>query len=602
MDYLPIAISPFSAFTEINQRIHWIYLWSSLLIAVIAYMFYRRAGVLETKSIFKFLFPRDIYFHRSAINDYLFFYSNFLFQATFILPLFITGTISISGYVNEVLASNFSEYQGFLNIDKKWKGLFTTLLLVLVADFVIFSAHYLQHKIPWLWEFHKVHHSAEVLVPITVFRMHPVDNILTFSVNTLVFGIFLGICGFLTSGELIYFNISGVNIFFIAFYLFGYNLRHTHIWISYGQIISHVFISPAQHQIHHSSAPEHFDKNMGFMFSFWDSLFNTLYIPKYREKIVFGLGKQENSRFSSFGSLYFMPFINLVNNFKSNMLWDPKRIFSILIFTVIVVPVILINKTNNTVQEIKKNIYLQDMTWNEVNYGLKNGVTTVLIPTGGTEQNGPHVILGKHNYIVKYAAGRIAEKLGQTLVAPVISYVPEGTISPVEGHMRFSGTLSVSNNEFRSILEAAARSLKQHGFKIIAFIGDSGGNQADQAFVAEKLSKLWRNEEVKVIQVNDYYQNNNQINYLMNHGYSSSQIGGHAGIRDTSELMAVLPGGVRESKRKSHIAANFDVVGADGDASKASSFLGKKLLSLKINAAVKQIKQQTYRRGSENKL
>lgn len=590
MDYLNIIISPFSAFTEIGQRMYWIYLWSSLLIAVLAYVFYRRTGVLEHKSLFKFIFPKEIYFHRSAINDYLFFYANFLFQAAFIAPLFITGTLSVSDLVNENLTSNIPEYQGLLNIDNTSKGLFITFLLVLIADFAIFFAHYLQHKLPCLWEFHKVHHSAEVLTPITVFRMHPVDNILTFSFSTLVLGFFIGLFSFLSSGKLIYFSINGVNIFFIAFYFFAYNLRHSHIWISYGDIMSHVFISPAQHQIHHSSAAIHFDKNMGFMFSFWDKLFNTLYVPKSREKIIFGLGNQENNKFSTFWSLFLMPFINLKNAFKPGMLWGARHLFSILVFLVIVIPAILLGKTDNTVLAINNHVYLQDMTWEEVNHALKNGATTILIPTGGTEQNGPHVILGKHNYIVQYTTGKIAEELGQTLVAPVISYVPEGSIFPAEGHMKFPGTLSVSNNEFRSILESTARSLKQHGFKVIAFIGDSGGNQSDQAFVAEKLSSLWKNEDVKVIQIDDYYYNNLQVNYLMNNGYSITQIGGHAGMRDTSELMAIRPIGIRESQRKSHITADFSLMGADGDASKANAFLGKKLLSLKINAAVKQIK------------
>ena len=143
MDYLYIIISPFSAFTEISQRIHWVYLWSSLLIAVIAYAFYRRTGVLENKGLFKYLFPSEIYFHRSAINDYLFFYSNFLFQAAFIAPLFITVSVVVSDTVNEVLASNFKAYQDILNIDSTGKGIFITFLLVLVADFLIFLALYI---------------------------------------------------------------------------------------------------------------------------------------------------------------------------------------------------------------------------------------------------------------------------------------------------------------------------------------------------------------------------------------------------------------------------------------------------------------------------
>jgi len=213
------------------------------------------------------------------------------------------------------------------------------------------------------------------------------------------------------------------------------------------------------------------------------------------------------------------------------------------------------------------------------------------VPTGGTEQNGPHVVLGKHNYIVKYTAGKIAESLGKTLIAPVISYVPEGAIAPPEGHMKFAGTLSISEPEFEAILEATARSLKQHGFKTIAFIGDSGGNQAAQKRVAERLTRLWQNEGVRVLHVNDYYEANSQSAYLLNNGYSELQIGGHAGIRDTSELMAVFPSGVRTEFKVDHMGSDFLLTGADGDAGKASSFLGNILLNLKIEAAVKQIRK-----------
>ena len=214
----------------------------------------------------------------------------------------------------------------------------------------------------------------------------------------------------------------------------------------------------------------------------------------------------------------------------------------------------------------------------------------LLLPTGGTEQNGPHVILGKHNYIVKYTTGKIAEMLGKTLVAPVMSYVPEGVITPADGHMKFSGTLSISEGEFEAVLESTVHSLKQHGFKTIALIGDSGGNQAGQKKVAEYLNQLWKDQGVRGLNVNKYYDSNYQTNYLLTNGYSLQQIGGHAGIRDTSELMAVLPEGVRSQFKVDHSKTNFIETGADGDASEASIFLGHILLDLKIEAAVKQIR------------
>ena len=115
----------------------------------------------------------------------------------------------------------------------------------------------------------------------------------------------------------------------------------------------------------------------------------------------------------------------------------------------------------------------------------------MIIPTGGTEQNGPHMVLGKHNWLVKYKAGEVAQAPGRRLVAPVVAYVPEGEINPPTGHMRFPGTITTPQDVYAKVLEFAARSFRQHGFKEIAFLGDSGGNQAGQKLVADALNKEW---------------------------------------------------------------------------------------------------------------
>ena len=120
-------------------------------------------------------------------------------------------------------------------------------------------------------------------------------------------------------------------------------------------------------------------------------------------------------------------------------------------------------------------VMLEEMTWTEVQQAVKSTSSAVIVPVGGTEQNGPHMALGKHNARIKALAGRIASRLGHTLVAPVIAYVPEGSTTPPEGHMRFAGTLSVSREAFGGIVDGAARSLKQHGFKDIILIGDQIG-------------------------------------------------------------------------------------------------------------------------------
>jgi creatinine amidohydrolase/Fe(II)-dependent formamide hydrolase-like protein/sterol desaturase/sphingolipid hydroxylase (fatty acid hydroxylase superfamily) len=587
-----VLTSPFALFMTTGDRLYWVYLLTSFTIAFFLSIFRKQDSQKAGTSSLAFVFPKDIVFHRSAVNDYIYFYTGMLLQVAFIAGLFSSLTYVVSHKVEAGLNEWLADFKGLGHGEVG--GLATTLFLALVADFALFFSHYLQHKIPWLWEFHKVHHTAEVMTPITVHRMHPVDSLLAFGMGGLMSGAALGCIHFLMGDQVVLYNVGGTDIILILFYLAGYNLRHSHVWWSWGPVFSRIFISPAQHQIHHSDAPRHFDKNMGFTFAIWDGLFGTLYVPKEKEALTFGLGPKENEKFSTFWSLYLMPFINLAENFKLGMLLQPKRYLSVLVFLLVVGPAVYLSRTGSSSVTAPASIYLEDMTWQEVRDAIQAGSTTVIVPTGGTEQNGPHVILGKHNYIVKYTAGKIAEKLGYALVAPVVTYVPEGTILPPDGHMRFPGTISVAEATFEAVLESTAASLKQHGFKMIALVGDSGGNQAAQQRVAEKLTSLWRESGVRVIQVSDYYQNNSQIAYLANQGFSAPQIGGHAGIRDTSELMFVRAEGVRGRFKEDHSGADFALVGADGDAGKASPALGRILLDLKIDAAVRQIRKELH--------
>ncbi len=234
------------------------------------------------------------------------------------------------------------------------------------------------------------------------------------------------------------------------------------------------------------------------------------------------------------------------------------------------------------------SVHLEDLTWTEVHAALRRGTTSVIIPTAGTEQNGPFVILGKHNLIAKHTSQKIAKAVGNTLVAPVMAYVPEGDIEPEpSGHMEFAGTLSISEDLFEKVLEQTARSLKLHGFKEIYFMGESGGNQKAQEAVAERLNKIWDGEGVKVVSLHRYYSENGQFNYLLGQGFSKSEIGYHAGIRDTSEVLALDPSGVRLKRR--NILKGMDA-GLSGAPSKASASIGRKMLQLKIDVAAQQIR------------
>ncbi len=233
---------------------------------------------------------------------------------------------------------------------------------------------------------------------------------------------------------------------------------------------------------------------------------------------------------------------------------------------------------------VAAEVEIERMTWIEVRDAVAAGRTTVIIPAGGTEQNGRHMIIGKHNYIVAEAARRTARALGNALVAPVLAYVPEGDPAKREGNMAFPGTVSVPPDVYAAVLEGAAASFKAHGFRTIVLMGDHGQTQAPQAQVAEKLTKAWAAAGVRVLNAHNYYANNGGTAWLVAQGESRAAFGSHAGIEDTAQLMAVLPSGVRFAGFKP------DADGASGDASRATAARGEKLLQLKVDAAVAEIK------------
>jgi creatinine amidohydrolase len=243
------------------------------------------------------------------------------------------------------------------------------------------------------------------------------------------------------------------------------------------------------------------------------------------------------------------------------------------------------------------SLALEDMTWTEVQRALKAGSSTIIIPVGGTEQSGPHMALGKHNSRVKALAGRIASRLGNTLVAPVIAYVPEGAISPPQGHMRFAGTLSVSDQAFGGIVEGAARSLKQHGFKDIVLIGDHGGYQPQLKTIAARLNREWSATPARVHFIEDYYRvtQTAYVEALRAQGLSDAQIGTHAGAADTALLMA-LDAAMVQPARFEEAAKEGAAAGTVGDPRKASAALGQLGVELIVKRTVDAIKAAQARR------
>jgi creatinine amidohydrolase/Fe(II)-dependent formamide hydrolase-like protein len=229
-----------------------------------------------------------------------------------------------------------------------------------------------------------------------------------------------------------------------------------------------------------------------------------------------------------------------------------------------------------------KSVFIADLTWPEVKQAIASGKTTAIYYAGSTEQNGPHMALGKHNVIAAYLAGRIAEELGNALVYPVLPFAPTGD------HMQFPGSVTLSDQTFAAVAREVAASMLSAGFRKVVLMGDHGGGQDALKQVAAGLDKEWRPKGARVHYIPDaYYKAQEQIRaYLVKRNLPTGE---HAGIEDTSELMFLD----REQKwiRRDKLARGDRKSGVDGDPRQASPELGKALLDIKVNNAVTQIRK-----------
>ena len=232
---------------------------------------------------------------------------------------------------------------------------------------------------------------------------------------------------------------------------------------------------------------------------------------------------------------------------------------------------------------------LEAMTSTELRERIAHGTTTVLVPIGGTEQNGAHMVLGKHNVRAHLLADRIAEALGNAVVAPTLAYVPEGSIHPPAAHMKYTGTISIPDAVFEALLESTARSFKQHGFKDVVFLGDHGGYQADLAQVADKLNREWaRDGACRAHALPEYYRvtQTAYVEALKAHGVAEAELGSHAGLADTSLALAVDPSLVREKALAGPLPA-----GVTGNPKRASAELGELGVKLVVDTTVAAIRK-----------
>jgi len=239
------------------------------------------------------------------------------------------------------------------------------------------------------------------------------------------------------------------------------------------------------------------------------------------------------------------------------------------------------------------SVYIEDLTSPELQARIAAGATTVLVPIGGTEQSGPHIALGKHNVRARVLAGRIAQQLGDAVVAPVVAYVPEGSITPPAGHMRFAGTISIPDAAFEAILEGTARSFCQHGVRDVFFLGDHGGYQKSEEKVAARFQRSGAGS-CRVHALTEYYQAT-QVGYvadLKRRGYNDAEIGLHGGVADTSLSLALDPGSVRTGLLMAGARAGKGG-GVHGDPTRSTAALGQLGVARIIDASVAAIRNSS---------
>ena len=195
------------------------------------------------------------------------------------------------------------------------------------------------------------------------------------------------------------------------------------------------------------------------------------------------------------------------------------------------------------------SVFLEELTWIEVRDALRAGKRTVIVATGGIEQNGPYLALGKHNYILQATTEAIARKLGNALVAPIVPFVPEGDIDPPSGHMLYPGSITVREDTFRALLTDIAESLRVHGFHHVIFLSDSGGNVEGMKAVAEELTRKWSAGKARIHYIAEYYDYEGLGEFLKSEGIHQVDEGYHDDVGISSQMMVVDPNTVRMKQR-----------------------------------------------------
>ena len=306
-DHFTAAIGEIGGtFTRLTSGLAWPYLLASVTIAGVAYCVSGKRDVPSASSFRAFLFPRLVYGHPSALLDYRFYLVSTLLNVLLVVPI-LAGIGVLAEKMGKVFLIGYLAWIPPATLPVPY--LFAAALGVyLLHDFMNYWGHVLFHKVPLLWSFHQVHHSAEVLTPISAYRAHPLEFFVTAILRAPVIGLAFVFYANFPAQDLAVTTIFGVSLVGFMYGLSGPHLQHSHLPISYGPLLNRVLMSPMVHQTHHSIDPRHRDKNFGVKFALWDWLFGTLCVPDRHERLQVGLVGMNKDEFTTVGQLYLGPF------------------------------------------------------------------------------------------------------------------------------------------------------------------------------------------------------------------------------------------------------------------------------------------------------
>ncbi|MDI3395719.1 sterol desaturase family protein [Pseudomonas sp. V98_8] len=313
--FTPVS-NQFLGLFDLNGRLCVAFLFISYAVAYGLFRWRQARGLTHAHSFWQFIGGNRVHFHPSALLDYRYYFVRAILKVVLVVP--------IVGLVDPYVLRSGDYIRFFTQL---WgarvqveEHLVLTLLyglgVFLLQDFIHYWAHRAYHS-RYLWAFHKVHHSATVLVPATASRVHFLEKVVERLTDLVFISAFAGLFWYACGGEISRYTLFGVTYMVFILNALAANLRHSHVWLSFGPVVEHVLNSPAQHQVHHSDAPRHFNKNFGVNLSLWDWMFGTLYVTQTQpEPIRFGTCEADHGRYLTVYSLIITPFVETLGKIR----------------------------------------------------------------------------------------------------------------------------------------------------------------------------------------------------------------------------------------------------------------------------------------------